>query len=203
MSHRYLLGIDVGTTTVKAVLVDDDSCTVKASFSEITQADTSCEVEGSDEQSVAAILTSLDSVMTGFDQNDLQSVVGIGVSGQMHGCVLWKKDQIRFNESRICLDGNHPCSNLVTWQDNRCSQEFLSQLPPSCCSHVSTGYGCATLYWLSQHQPDKLNTFDHTGTVMDLIVWALCGGRDKVIMSDQNAASWGYYDSKNETWEEM
>ena len=200
----YVLGIDVGTTTVKAVLVDEGSCTVHSGFSETTQADTPCEIEGSDEQSVAAILASINSVMDKFDKNDLQKVVGIGVSGQMHGCVLWKKAQICFSDSHINLNGDQPCTNLVTWQDSRCSEEFLSRsLPPSCCSRVSTGYGCATLFWLSHHQPDKLQNFDRAGTVMDLIVWALCGGGDVVMMSDQNVASWGYYDNKKGTWEEM
>lgn len=35
---------------------------------------------------------------------------------------------------------------------------------------------------------------------MDLLVWSLCG---EFKMSDQNAASWGYYDPVGKQWEEI
>ena len=198
----FVLGIDVGTTTVKAVLVERNSCNIHAEFSEITQAKLPCTVDGGDEQFVPAILGALDNVMSRFDKHDLQRVAGVGLSGQMHGCVLWKQDQIQLANTHICIaDNDRSCSNLITWQDSRCSEEFLATLPQTS-TRVCTGYGCATLYWLLRHQPDELLSFTHAGTIMDLIVWVVCGSVD-VVMSDQNAASWGYYNRVSGTWEDV
>lgn len=57
-------------------------------------------------------------------------------------------------------------------------------------SAVHAGYGCATLFWL-QRNGGISDEFDRAGTIMDLMVSSLCDLRESV-MSDQNAASWGY-----------
>ena len=197
----YVLGLDIGTSTVKAALVERRGFTVYEEHFEHTSAATPCRVAGGDEQSVAAILSSLDVVMGKFFEEDLKQVAGIGISGQMHGCVLWKDEQIRLTEHHL-VGSDGACSSLVTWQDGRCSEMFLSsQLPHSSTSTpIRSGYGCATLFWLSRYQPDIAQVFSKAGTVMDLVVWTLCGG-GTVVMSDQNAASWGYFDSRKGTWE--
>ena len=199
----YVLGIDVGTSTVKAALVERSNRAVYEEHFEHTHAATPCHVAGGHEQSVTAILGSLDVVMSRFSKEDLEQVVGIAISGQMHGCVLWNDGKIRLTERALVVDRENACSSLVTWEDGRCSEALLKSLPHSNAStRISSGYGCATLFWLSIHQPDIVQrVFNRAGTVMDLIVWTLCGGRGKVIMSYQNAASWGYFDSKMGMWE--
>lgn len=199
----YVLGLDIGTSTVKAALVERGGLTVYKEHFEQTNAATPCRVAGGDEQSVAAILSSLDVLMRKFSKEDLEQVAGIGISGQMHGCVLWKDEQVRLTEQNLLVGSEGACSSLVTWQDGRCSEKFLSsQLPHSSTSApIRSGYGCATLFWLSRDQPDIAQVFNKAGTVMDLVVWMLCGG-GKVLMSDQNAASWGYFDSRRGMWED-
>ncbi|NXS22697.1 SHPK Sedoheptulokinase, partial [Mystacornis crossleyi] len=91
-------------------------------------------------------------------------------------------------------------SHLVTWQDGRCSPTFLSSLPlPQ--SHVSlaTGFGCATVYWYLKNSPDFLKAYDAAGTVQDYVVAMLCDLK-KPLMSVQNAASWGYFNCRNKSW---
>ncbi|NXR98262.1 SHPK Sedoheptulokinase, partial [Oxylabes madagascariensis] len=91
-------------------------------------------------------------------------------------------------------------SRLVTWQDGRCSPTFLASLPlPQ--SHVSlaTGFGCATVYWYLKNSPDFLKAYDAAGTIQDYVVAMLCD-LQKPLMSVQNAASWGYFNCRNKSW---
>nr|CAD7453650.1 unnamed protein product [Timema tahoe] len=48
-------------------------------------------------------------------------------------------------------------------------------------------------------RPDKLKLFSHAGTVQDLAVAMLCDLKEPV-MSVQNAASWGYFDTTTQSW---
>ena len=49
-------------------------------------------------------------------------------------------------------------SHLYTWQDSRCSPEFLASLPtPRAHQALATGYGCATLIWFAKYKPGELN----------------------------------------------
>ena len=200
----YILGIDIGTSTIKAVLTDETGEIHQESFKSLSSRHVELKgVEGGDERRVDEILITLEACMNGLDPNSLQHVCAIGICGQMHGCVLWKNDAEFFIS-------NHPtslsCSNLITWLDRRCTKDFLSSLPKT---HqplpVSTGYGCATLAWLQAHQPGTIKRFDKSGTIMDMIVWGLCtmdgNGTESVVMSSQNATSWGYFDVDRLEWE--
>lgn len=48
-------------------------------------------------------------------------------------------------------------SHLVTWQDGRCSSEFLASLPqPESHLNVASGFGCATIFWLLKNRYGQL-----------------------------------------------
>ena len=127
-------------------------------------------------------------------------MVKIGISGQMHGIVLWKKGQGWSQNKLGRFELGHSCSSLFTWQDGRCSPEFIESLPKPC-SHLklASGLGCVTLFWLNKHQPEYLKQFDVCGTIQDYVVAMLCGSHDP-LMSIHNAASWGYFDTVTKAW---
>lgn len=50
------------------------------------------------------------------------------------------------------------------------------------------------------HRPEKLSKYNRCGTVQDFLVALLCG-KDKVAISTQNAASWGYFMTEENRWE--
>ncbi|XP_021271195.1 sedoheptulokinase isoform X1 [Numida meleagris] len=201
-----VLGIDLGTTSVKAALVvgAEQGHVVAESCSRETQAHASSVEAGPQgmEQDSRRIIRALNECLAALPQQQLQRVSHIGISGQMHGIVFWKRDQgCKWTEG-----GTGPIfepeevSHLVTWQDGRCSPAFLSSLPlPQ--SHVSlaTGFGCATVYWYLKKSPDFLKSYDAAGTIHDYVVAMLCGLK-KPLMSVQNAASWGYFNSRNKSW---
>ncbi|NWZ23515.1 SHPK Sedoheptulokinase, partial [Asarcornis scutulata] len=201
-----VLGIDLGTTSVKAALLvgTGRGHVVAASCSRETQAHASSLEAGPQgmEQSIRRIITALNECLAALPQQQLQRVSHIGISGQMHGIVFWKRDQgCRWTEC-----GTSPAfepeevSHLVTWQDGRCSPAFLASLPPPQ-SHISlaTGFGCATVYWYLKNSPDFLKCYDAAGTIHDYVVAMLCDLK-KPLMSIQNATSWGYFNAKTKSW---
>ncbi|XP_066419537.1 sedoheptulokinase isoform X2 [Molothrus aeneus] len=154
-----VLGIDLGTTSVKAALVTgtERGLALAQSCSRETQAhsDSPGAAPQGMEQDVQKIIRALNECLAALPQQQLQQVTHIGISGQMHGVVFWKSDKgCKWSES-----GPGPAfeadkvSHLVTWQDGRCSPTFLTSLPlPQ--SHVSlaTGFGCATVFWYSRNR---------------------------------------------------
>ena len=197
-----LLGIDIGTTTVKTVLVDPIEFKVIEEKSNPIGDYIVSPIPHSRELSAVSTLSSVERCVSEHSREALRQVRGIGVCGQMHGCVLWKDAEpfLLRDVGALSVPDDGSCSPLVTWQDKRCTESFLASLPRAGASvPVSAGYGCATLAWLQLHSPDELRKYNKAGTIMDLLVWSLCG---ELKMSDQNATSWGYYDPLSKQWEE-
>lgn len=194
-----VLGIDVGTTSVKVTLINATTHEIISSVTNESRAAVASDIgHVGSEQSVRNICLSLQLCIASLPRYSLKSIVKIGICGQMHGVVLWKR-QCKWDD---VVTGRNPevISNLFTWQDGRCTQEFLATLPlPNSHLPMSTGYGCATLLWLKAHSISFLDSFDRAGTIHDFVVAMMCG-LDKPKMSFQNAASWGYFDAVNGEW---
>lgn len=200
-SDGYLLGIDVGTSTVKVVLVSKAHFRVVQEQCKSLGSHLRVQVADARERSVDEIISCVEDCISSFSPDSLEHVVSIGVCGQMHGCVLWKSTDVFFRDGCLHYE-QEACSNFITWQDGRCSGDFLSSLPLTRLPiRISAGYGCATLAWLQRFQPEIVSKFDRAGTIMDLLVCALCEDPANVVMSAQNAASWGYFDIDRMTWE--
>ncbi|XP_014662311.1 PREDICTED: sedoheptulokinase-like [Priapulus caudatus] len=199
--HRDLvLGIDIGTTSVKATIIEKSTKHIVQTQCRPTSAEHGSDVDvQANEQCSQRICTALQHAVSMLKKDHLIHVKTIGVCGQMHGVVLWKSGEAwtRNNFGRCCTDKT---SQLFTWQDGRCSRAFLETLPtPDSHLRLSTGHGCATLFWLQRHRPEFLEKFDRAGTIHDFIVAMLCE-LDKPVMSTHNAASWGYYNTVTSEW---
>lgn len=116
----YVLGVDIGTSTVKVILVEKEKGCVSQQASQILPSKhvELPDITGAQERKVEDILSCLEEVMGALDASKLQCVCAVGVCGQMHGCVLWNEElEYPISEPIIAQS----CSNLVTWQDARCS----------------------------------------------------------------------------------
>ncbi|KAJ1071326.1 hypothetical protein K5549_001618 [Capra hircus] len=214
-ARSVTLGIDLGTTSVKAALVeaapgDPSGFVVLASCARAAQAETAAQSAAAgpqgQEQDVRRIIQALHECLAALPRQQLRKVCGIGVSGQMHGVVFWKTGQgCAWTEGGAApVFEPRAVSHLVTWQDGRCSSEFLASLPqPESHLSVATGFGCATIFWLLKNSmtnsPEFLKSYDTAGTIHDYVVAMLCG-LARPLMSDQNAASWGYFNTTSQSW---
>ncbi|XP_024066992.1 sedoheptulokinase isoform X3 [Terrapene carolina triunguis] len=165
-----VLGIDLGTTSVKAALVieTEQGQIVAQSCSRETQAQADSLAAGAQgmEQDVQRIIKALNECLAAFPQEHLQRVSRIGISGQMHGVVFWKTNQgckwAKSGTGHTFQPGE--VSHLITWQDGRCSSSFLSSLPqPQSHLSLATGFGCATIYWYLK------NSLRESGFPLDLL----------------------------------
>uniref|UniRef100_A0A8C4STC3 Sedoheptulokinase n=1 Tax=Erpetoichthys calabaricus TaxID=27687 RepID=A0A8C4STC3_ERPCA len=193
-SAQYVLGIDLGTTSVKAVLLESRSKKVASSEIRPTKAEVLSDLgPQAKEQDVGRIVNALNECVAVLPKDQLQKVVRIGVSGQMHGVVFWNlRHKSDFKEKTT--------SNLITWQDGRCSAEFLASLPqPDSHLSLASGFGCATIFWILKNRPDVLKMFSSAGTIQDYVVAMLCN-QERPLMSVQNAASWGYFNTQKRKW---
>nr|XP_004672446.2 sedoheptulokinase [Jaculus jaculus] len=208
-SRSVTLGIDLGTTSVKTALLEaapdqPSGFVVLASCSRAARAEVESAAAGpqGQEQDVSRIIQALNECLADIPPQQLRRVGGIGVSGQMHGIVFWKVHQgCDWTEvGSVSMFEPRAVSRLVTWQDGRCSSEFLASLPqPESHLSVATGFGCATIFWLLKNSPEFLKSFDTAGTIQDYVVAMLCG-LQRPLMSDQNAASWGYFNTQSQSW---
>lgn len=207
-SKEYVLGMDIGTTSVKVCILDAQTKEIVAKQNKDTAANIPSDqgTEGN-KQDVPKIISAVHGCVVRLPKDLLKHVTKIGVCGQMHGIMLWRNDadkaweRVEKDNALVRYDAiRERVSALYTWQDTRCKSEFLESLPkPDSHLKCYSGYGCATMLWLAANKPDKFKQYNRAATIQDFIVAILCG-LDVPIMSDQNAASWGYFNTESLEW---
>ncbi|XP_030754440.1 sedoheptulokinase-like isoform X2 [Sitophilus oryzae] len=205
---KYILGIDIGTTSVKVCIINTKDHNVEAQHGKDTQSNIPSDTGfGGNKQDVSTIISAVNLCVSKLPKQLLQKVSGIGLCGQMHGIMFWKNDndqkawEIVGKEKSVRFDVvKDRVSALYTWQDNRCDPAFLASIPaPQSHLRIASGFGCATLFWMVRNKPEKLKKYNCAGTITDFAIAILCN-LDKPVMANQNAASWGYFDCKTNSW---
>jgi len=144
----HLLGIDLGTSSVKVALIDES--TFRATAVNNVEYPVYHPKNGYAEQNPAEWWNAtVQAVRAVLEEVDNAQVVGIGLSGQMHGMV--------------CLDQDlQPIQNAVIWADARSGEqvEQLQRVQPDFESTLpglpATGFAASTVFWLKMHQPETL-----------------------------------------------
>jgi len=179
------IGIDIGTTTISAVVYDVDN---KEQIEAYTLPHSSYVLSGiRSEQNTSVIMEKAKKLLYHILAT-YENIVSIGITGQMHGIVY--------------IDENgQAVSNLINWQDKRADRD-LENGKNTCDiiydvtgERVSTGYGIATHYY------NMLNGLVPKGTcgictIMDLFAMEICGNK-KPITHTSIGASLGMLDVKN------
>jgi xylulokinase len=176
------IGLDVGTSEVKALLLTDDHRLVGTAG--VALAISRPQV-GHSEQNPAdwwqATLGALEKLRARHAR-EYAAVRGIGLSGQMHGAVL--------------LDAQHQVLRpAILWNDTRAAQECVDMmreypdLPQLAGSLVMPGFTAPKLRWVARHEPA---VFAKVATVLlpkDYIRYKLTG--DFVTdLSDASGTAW-------------
>lgn len=188
-----VLGIDLGTSKIAAVIIDQGTRSIRATASEPTNAylpTDAARPETHSEQSVLRILAAVDACIAKLPSATRADVRRIGVTGQMHGALLWS-------------DRHTQTSALINWQDRRASHSgFLSRIQAQCEDvGLRDGYGAVSLAWLAEHDPEILRTFNRASTIHDFLV-ARCCGLSFPLTDPTDAASWGMFRVIERCWDE-
>lgn len=90
MAKNIILGVDLGTTSVKLCLVNEEDREVVYTTTVATNASVPSDDENGSEQSVPLILQAVQKAFLNLPDIYKRRVKAVGVCGQMHGCVLWR-----------------------------------------------------------------------------------------------------------------
>lgn len=194
MKTRYLLGIDVGSSSVKASLVNVDTgeCASSAFFPE-TEAPIIAHEAGWAEQdpemwwsnmklAIAKVKTE-----TGASEDDISA---IGISFQMHGLVLIDRDHKVLRPSIIWCD-----SRAVPYGE----KAFKAIGEEKCLSHLLNSPGnftAAKLAWVKENEPevyDKVYKFMLPG---DYIAMRLSGTVNTTIEGLSECILWDFKEKR-------
>ena len=173
------LGIDIGTSGVKAVIVADDGAVMDQSVAPLT---VSRPQPLWSEQEPAAWWTATEAAVCGLDAALRGAVQGIGLAGQMHGATLLGADDTVLRPA-------------ILWNDGRSFAECAELEAAEPASRAITGniampgFTAPKLQWLRHHEPA---TFDALRSVLlpkDFI--RLCMTGDKASdLSDSAGTLW-------------
>lgn len=181
-----LLGIDIGTTKVAAVIADEAG-TLACIASSDHHAGISAPA-GRAEQDPEALIEAAWRAVRELPAESRGQVSAVGLTGQMHGVLL--------------LDSTgRSVSPLVTWQDQRCQENgFLSELVGRTGRPLCTGFGCATLAWSAARRSLAAGAASAC-TIHDYAVARLCG-QARPLTDPTDAASWGLFDLRTLAWDQ-
>jgi xylulokinase len=154
---KYVVGIDLGTSAVKTILVDQkgEVCTeVSKSYPLIQEKAGYSEQNPEDwvQQTIQALAELVSK--SGVQAGDIE---GISYSGQMHGLVLLDQEQ------RVLR-------NAILWNDTRTTpqcikmtEEFGEQLLDVTKNRVLEGFTLPKILWVKEHEPE---IFDKTAVFL-------------------------------------
>lgn len=178
-----ILGIDIGTTTVTALVLSTEkseilkSCTLKndsfiegRSFEKLQDPNLIIDIVKSAIKNVAEKLT----------------IDAIGITGQMHG-ILYLDEE------------NKPCSPLMIWQDERGNEIYKNSLSYAEYLTNETGIKAASGFGLTTHFYNLINNEIPENavtlcTIHDYLAALLTG--NKPVTHSSDAASLGFYNLK-------
>lgn len=183
-----VLAIDVGTSTIKAVVWDADARRPLAVHSAPNGADVAGLPPDRHEQDPLRILAQCRSTLRAAAADpavDPAAIVALAISGQMHGVLLVDRKL-------------QPVTNLVTWRDRRAPGVAL---PPGAASRTGCGlhpgYGGVTLGWLARE--GRLPPRATALSIASFLAATLTG---KAALEETHAASWGLLDLRSRAWDE-
>lgn len=182
------LGIDLGTSSVKTILLDDKQQVIA---SESAALDVTRPASGWAEQApqdwIAATANTLDA-LANTQRAAMAKVRGIGLSGHMHGATLIDKhDEVL-----------RPC---MLWNDTRAHAEAARLDTPSSREQTGNilfpGFTAPKVAWLAEHEPDVFERIDAVLLPKDHLRLWLTGER---VSEMSDAAGTGWLDVGKRDW---
>ena len=179
MDNFICASIDIGTTTVSAVVLDILNEKQLECFNMPNDSDIPPQQEGERTQDPRKILQVARALIKKI-YDKYPRVISLGFTGQMHGILYVDSD-------------GQAVSPLYTWQDQR-GGEYLCEMKTATGYALAAGYGLVTHYYNMKKGlvPENAYTFC---SIMDYLVMQLSGLK-KPLVHPSVAASFGLFDIK-------
>jgi xylulokinase len=166
----YLLGVDVGTSGVKALLIDPSGAVVaSASESYPLYTPRPLWAEQNPDDWWAATCTAIRRVL---EQAGVpaSAVRGVGLSGQMHGSVFLDAHGESIRPALLWCDQR--TADECAWITERVGQETILQ---TTLNPVLTGFQAGKIIWLRRHEPENYARIQQVLLPKDFIRYRLTG----------------------------
>ncbi len=189
---RCFMGIDLGTSSVKALIVDE-----RGGILGSAQRDYDIRKERIEyaEQDIDLLWAATREVISGaLASSDVPAgdIAGIGYSGQMHGLVM------------VDAQGR-PIRDAIIWADQRSAgaiEDIYKVIPREeylgvSLNALSTGFLISSLIWVKEHEPENFKRIAKVMLPKDYIRFRMCGeyGTDP-----SDASSTAIYDTGRRDW---
>lgn len=165
----YLMGIDLGTSSTKTLIIDETGKTAG-----IGNADYGIQIpeiawaEQNPEEWWNAVKYSIREALekSGLSGSE---IIGVGFSGQMHGMVALDEKKQLVCPAIIHLDqrSSEELKEIRSIAGNLMTDELLNQ--------PSAGMIISTVYWMKKHQPEIYDKIRYVMSPKDYICYRLCG----------------------------
>ncbi len=184
------LGIDIGTSAVKAVLVDEDESILADAVIPITTSYPEAgRVEQDPDQWWAATMVAIDDIQRA-DREGFLAMRGIGLSGQMHTTVFLD-------------DADAIIRPALAWSDARaasaCSllERQVPDIESIAGSTAMAHYSAPRLLWLRENEPKNFARIARVLTAKDYVRFQLTG---EYVTDASDAAGTLLFDERSREW---
>lgn len=190
---EYILGIDIGTSGCKCVLLDEEGKPILSKSKEYYPI---IKTDGTAEQNPSEWYEATISCLNEFrkiDKVDLKKIVAISVTGQMQGITLIGED-------------GEPVRNSILWNGIRCESETnelnkkFGKIFEETIGFLATpALTVSKIIWLKKHEPDNWNKTYKFAYASNYISYKLT---DRITADENNITLSGLNDVKNNDWSE-
>ncbi|MBQ9747492.1 MAG: xylulokinase [Clostridia bacterium] len=167
---RYVIGIDLGTSGTKTVLFDEHGAVIASALVEYPMAQPQngwAEQDPSDWWNAAR-----DTIHTVVTESGVAAgdIVGVGISGQMHGLVMLDAENRVLRPSIIWCDQRtaEECRDI----ERRVGRERLIQITAN---PALTGFTASKIMWVKKHEPEIYKQCAHILLPKDYVRLMLTG----------------------------
>jgi xylulokinase len=192
MTPRLLLGLDIGTSSLKCVLIDEAGQLITSAFREYAP---DLPRPGWAEQDPDVWLTAVVSavheviVISGVDRD---SIVGLGFSGQMHSTAFLNRDRRVIRPAILWLDTRS--SKQVAELNHSIGQSLLAEWIGN---PVMPGFMLSSLLWVKEEEPETWQRLAHVMLAKDYVRLRLTG---EIATDFSDASSTALFDVQHRVW---
>jgi len=188
----YLIGIDVGTTGVKTLLIDEGGATIASAFAEYPlHSPYPAWAEQDPEDWWRATCRTIREVLQNSSINPSQ-LAGVSFSGQMHGSVFLDSNGEVIRPCILWCDQRtaKQCEEII----ERVGQERLTELT---CNTALAGFTAPKVLWLKEEEPENYARVRWLILPKDYVRYRLTG---EILMEVSDAAGTLLFDVKQRRW---
>lgn len=175
-SMGYLMGIDLGTSSAKAMIMDEEGECRALAFRDY---DIQFPKAGYAEQDARMLWqAAAESIQAVMAQGEIRGdeISAIGLAGQMHGLVTLDREK-------------NPIRPVIIWADKRSERQVRklrgTTAEENACNPASAGFWLPSLMWMREEEPEFFDRICHILLPKDYIRYCLTG----IIGTDYSDAS--------------